>query len=78
MGRVTTTEYANYCGPVLPNPPCHLSVWEKTGDYQEKIHDFWQNVDLLLFSHYILSGADLGFFIRINLCNLDKITPFLT
>ncbi len=31
-GRVTTTAYANYCGPALPNPPCQLScMWEETG-----------------------------------------------
>ena len=30
-GRVTTTAWANYCGPVLPNPPCQLSLWEENG-----------------------------------------------
>jgi hypothetical protein len=23
--------YANYCGPFLPNSPCQLSLWEETG-----------------------------------------------
>ncbi len=31
-GRVTTTAYANYCGPALPNPPCQLSLWEEILD----------------------------------------------
>ncbi len=30
-GRVTTTAYANYCGPALPNQPCQHSLWEETG-----------------------------------------------
>ena len=29
--RVTTTAYANYCGPALPSPPCQLCLWEETG-----------------------------------------------
>jgi hypothetical protein len=31
LALVTTTAYANYCGPFLPNPPCQLSMWEETG-----------------------------------------------
>ena len=30
-GRVATTAWANYCGPVLPNLPCQLSLWEEAG-----------------------------------------------
>ncbi len=26
-GRVTTTAYANYCGPALPNPPCQMHTY---------------------------------------------------
>ena len=28
---VTTTAWANYCGRVLPIPPCQHSLWEETG-----------------------------------------------
>ena len=43
-GRVTTTARANYCGSVLPIPPCQHSLWEETG-VPEKTHDFRQSVD---------------------------------
>jgi hypothetical protein len=51
LGRVTTTAYANYCGPFFYlTHPVNFTCGRKP-EYSEKTHDFRQSVDFLLFSH---------------------------
>ena len=40
----TIRAYVINCGPVLLNPLCQLSLWEKTGDFQQRVDLYTQGL----------------------------------